>query len=403
MRRLGTLKPKASPSLVLLALVALALASSFAPSSLRVVGAVIAAFLALVTVCVLLLPSRLVARDTVLGELNPEQRAAAVNSARTTLVQGLVGLAALAGIFVAWQQLQIDREQARTDRQQLTEQLTLTRQGQVAGRFTSAVSQLGSDKLEQRLGGIYGLERIAEESTSTRLQVFEVLTAFVRRGAARDRTAAESTGGTELNARAPDMQAIVTVLGRRTVSTKDPPLDLTAADLRRAQFRGLNFQRAILSGAQLQNADLSGAQLHPWRAVGARGVGGFQPQNADLRGVQGQNARLNGANLQEVVLGFAEFRGANFSGARLTGANLIGARLQRANLSGAQLEEALLYDANLQNAILSDAQLKGAFLDRAQLQGARLDNAQLQGAYHSAKTVWPTGFDWKAAGVRPRR
>jgi hypothetical protein len=137
----------------------------FAPPSARVLAVIIAAFLVLLAACVLLLPSGLVSRDTTLGDLNPEQRANAVNSARTTLVQALVGLAALAGIFVGWQQLQIDRDQSRTDRQQLTAQLTLTRQGQVAERFTRAVDQLGSARLEQRLGGIYGLERIARDSS----------------------------------------------------------------------------------------------------------------------------------------------------------------------------------------------------------------------------------------------
>jgi hypothetical protein len=103
--------------------------------------AIVAPVVVLVAASVLVGPARLVARDTAGAHLLPEQRASAVNSARTTLVQGIVGLAALAGIFVAWQQLQTDREQSRTDREQLREQLTLTRQGQVADRFTRAVDQ----------------------------------------------------------------------------------------------------------------------------------------------------------------------------------------------------------------------------------------------------------------------
>lgn len=59
----------------------------------------------------------------------------------------------------------------------------VTRQGQVADRFTRAVDQLGSGKLEVRLGGIYGLERIARESPDSRLVVTEVLSAYVRQRA----------------------------------------------------------------------------------------------------------------------------------------------------------------------------------------------------------------------------
>jgi hypothetical protein len=129
----------------------------FWSSTAGLLAAAIVGFVVLVGVCLWVLPARLIARDTSAAELKPDQRATAINAARTTLVQGLVGAAALAGIFVAWQQLQTDREQSRTDRQQLREQLTLARQGQVAEGFTRAVDQLGSDKLEQRLGGIYGL------------------------------------------------------------------------------------------------------------------------------------------------------------------------------------------------------------------------------------------------------
>jgi len=40
----------------------------------------------------------------------------------------------------------------------------LTEQGQVTDRYTKAIEQLGSDKLDVRIGGIYALERIARDS-----------------------------------------------------------------------------------------------------------------------------------------------------------------------------------------------------------------------------------------------
>ena len=56
----------------------------------------------------------------------------------------------------------------------------LTEQGQVTDRFTKAIEQLGSDKLDVRLGGIYALERIARDSAKDHPTVMEVLTAFIR-------------------------------------------------------------------------------------------------------------------------------------------------------------------------------------------------------------------------------
>ena len=38
---------------------------------------------------------------------------------------------------------------------------TLSREGQVTDRYTKAIEQLGSDKLDVRIGGIYALERVA--------------------------------------------------------------------------------------------------------------------------------------------------------------------------------------------------------------------------------------------------
>jgi hypothetical protein len=50
-----------------------------------------------------------------------------------------------------------------------------TRQ-QTSDRFVKAIEQLGSDKLDIRLGGIYGLEQLARDSRPDHPAVFDVLT-----------------------------------------------------------------------------------------------------------------------------------------------------------------------------------------------------------------------------------
>ena len=47
-------------------------------------------------------------------------------------------------------------------------------------RYTKAIEQLGSDKLDVRIGGIYALERIARDSARDHPAVMEVLTTFIR-------------------------------------------------------------------------------------------------------------------------------------------------------------------------------------------------------------------------------
>jgi hypothetical protein len=50
----------------------------------------------------------------------------------------------------------------------------------VTARYTKAIEQLGSDRLDVRIGGIYALERIAHDSPRDHPAMLEVLAAFIR-------------------------------------------------------------------------------------------------------------------------------------------------------------------------------------------------------------------------------
>jgi hypothetical protein len=96
-------------------------------------------------------------------------KAKAINDVRATLLQGIGGAVILLGAYFTYRQLQSGREQLR-----------VAQQGQVTERFTRAIDQLGHAELDVRLGGIYALERIANDSADDRTTIAEVLTAFVR-------------------------------------------------------------------------------------------------------------------------------------------------------------------------------------------------------------------------------
>jgi hypothetical protein len=97
-----------------------------------------------------------------------------------------------------------------------------------------------------------------------------------------------------------------------------------------------------------------------------------------------QKAELSGVDLSGLDLREADFRGAD-----LYGTKLMDSLLCRADFSGG----ANLEYANLRGADLSEANLSGA-----NLAGASLDGAIAQGAIYDPKTVFPVGFDIKAAG-----
>src|SRR3954465_8135513 len=64
--------------------------------------------------------------------------------------------------------------------QQAHDTLRLSEQGQITDRYTNAVTNLGSDTVDVRLGGIYALQRIMTDSSRDQSTVVRVLSAFVR-------------------------------------------------------------------------------------------------------------------------------------------------------------------------------------------------------------------------------
>ena len=361
--------------------------------------------------------------------LDPVPRDEARGRTRTALFAMLAGVIALIGATYT----------ART--------FALNRRGQITERFTRAIDQLGDDKMEIRLGGIYALERIAYESSDEHGPILEVLTAYVRENSpwpprhphatteaapAPQADHESEIQGTPQDDDTPpeasvDIKAILTVLSRRdrTHEHKAPvSLDLARTNLRGVQARKIDLRSANLAGAQLQEANLADAQLQGASLADAQlrraSLRDAQLQGATLADAQLLGARLAGAQLQEANLFAAQLRGAILIDAQLQGADLRGAHLQGASLAGAQLQEANLRFAqlrgadlrgvqarkiDLRSANLAGAQLQGADLAGAQLQKADLVNAQLQEADLSrascnGETTWPDDFAWRDTGVQ---
>jgi hypothetical protein len=145
---------------------------------------------------------------------------------------------------------------------------TLSREGQVTDRYTKAIEQLGAGQLDVRIGGIYALERVAGDSARDHPTIMEVLAAFVREHSHEPwpPPAGDEPGEPSGRRTRPDVQAAVTVLGRRNprhdrqrINLAD--VELTGADLSGARLTGADLTRASLTDATLLSADLSGADL----------------------------------------------------------------------------------------------------------------------------------------------
>ena len=282
---------------------------------------------------------------------------------------------------------------------------TLSREGQVTDRYTKAIEQLGHEKLDVRIGGIYALERIARDSAKDHPTVMEVLTAFVREHSHEQQPLSGPGSAEQERLARPDVHSAVTVVGRRDTKHDIRPIDLSGANLTRADLTGADLSGARLAGADLTGADLRGAHFVRASLVGA------DLTEADLGEAHLYHAAdLRGADLSRASLVGADLIGANlatmdggFTRAKLTGADLSGARLDRANLTEAELSGANFARANLNRAHLTaadftDADLIGANLDIAVLAYARLTGADLTGA--DLRSAHLSGADLTGANLR---
>lgn len=236
----------------------------------------------------------------------------------TVLLGSLALIVALWRSFIAEQQANAAREQAKT-----------ATDSQVTERFSRAIEQLGTmndpGNISVRLGGIYALEKIAQDfSEDYHWTVMEVLCSFLREHSRGRPKGLKGDLPTEINkARAPaDIQASLTVLGRRNTDAEREDQRL---DLREANFSLAEFRNAKLNGAYLHETDFRMA-VFSW---------------AELRGAICFNADFKGANLSEADLSGAKLGNADLSGAVFTGTDLRAADLGRANLrKGADLQGA---------------------------------------------------------------
>ncbi|TDC00404.1 pentapeptide repeat-containing protein [Micromonospora fluostatini] len=221
--------------------------------------------------------------------------------------QRLVAIGSILSVLFVAVGLYITNEANRETSEANREQHRLTAQGQITDRFTKAVEQLGqpgAEKVDVRLGAIYALERIMRDSAVDQPAVIDILAAFLRVHApAPERITAPTSS---IPSPPVDIQAVVTVLGRRDV-TRDGIIGNETLPIRRLDLSDINLARANLAYANLNGATLSGTEL-----AGAALI------EASLTGTSLSDANLHRAILHNTKLARAILTDANLTGADLT-------------------------------------------------------------------------------------
>ena len=232
-------------------------------------------------------------------------------------------------------------------------QADTAQQGLLNERYQKGAEMLGSGVLSVRLGGIYALQRLAEEHPAQyHVQIMRLLCEFVRNPTKEDDDETRLDGEEQSNRTTSsprvreDVQAVMTAIGTRGEAglALEKKLDF-ALDLHGAALAGVFLPiGANLSGALLFNADLSSR------------LDADTPSRTTLAEVNLSNAKLMRAKLM----------GAGLFGAKLIEADLSGAKLTGATLTLADFSRAVLFEANLSGALLFDAEnVTQEQLDRA--------------------------------------
>ncbi len=268
---------------------------------------------------------------------------------------GLVLAALIAVPFMIWR-TSIAQRQADT-----------AEQGLITDRINKAVEGLGAVKvvkingdettepnLEVRIGAIYSLERIAQDSDRDHIQIMEILCAYVRENAKQDSLTPTKNLETRETPRN-DIQATIDVLGRRTQHQIDLEwktefrLNLNKCNLDGVDFSDGNFSAASFVLCRLEAAFFRKSALHgTWFRGSLLNYADFH--RSKLIGTRFDNAVINRplptvGDISDSIL-FGEIRGISLLGADISALNYLGEPVVTNTIFGSE-------DTNLHDQIQS--------------------------------------------------
>lgn len=245
----------------------------------------------------------------------------------------ILGSAALViSLLFTWQGIKNNQKTSEENQRLTLQSLENAERQQLEERYNNALEKLGSEKKEPRLGAIYSLGKIANDSIELSKknpkskdfywEIMQTLASYIRGNAP-----ISSVNSRPTKEMPTDIQAAMNVLAWRSRSFKN------GAD---EEDQRLELYETDLRGLILKDKEVS--QNNP------------QPKGANFEG-----ARIYGANFEK-----SDLRGINFKGAILTNVSFKDANLATADLTGADLSEADLDGVDLGQAKTDADQIMSA-------------------------------------------
>ena len=227
-------------------------------------------------------------------------------------------------------------------------------------RFYQSVNQLDSESLSVRIGAIYSLERISEESERDFDIVIKLLSSRLKEIQHKYKNQVSNQSSSSENKQNLFLE-LMTIFGviearKRHISKESKLIDMRNMDFQNDIFKNCKFDLLDLTGSNFSNCNLLKSNF----------------SNSNLTDANFTDANLEGVNFSKANLTGAKFNNAVLVKAIFDSAILHGTDLSNANLSDAKLKKAKLYNATLTDADLAGTDLTGTEgLNSEQLRSAK--------------------------------
>lgn len=220
------------------------------------------------------------------------------------------------------------------------------------------VIETSEPNLEVRIGAIYALERISQDSARDHIQIMEILCAYIRENAPVS-SAFEIDVDSIFEESMKALGASLKEKGgpRQRFGGVRSPIDL---ETKKIQFPRQDIQTAI-------------------SVIGRNRKGG--KEGAVSSDGHSSQLDLRRCNLQRVEFGEGDFSNFSFFGCALDAANFSGCNLGRANLQQSSANATWFHNANCEGMEISDSKIMGAIFTGANLCEAHLSGTFAVGAY----------------------
>jgi uncharacterized protein YjbI with pentapeptide repeats len=303
-----------------------------------------------------------------------------------------------------------------------------THDAKMSERLSMAIEHLAADKLHIRIGALYELRRLAEDSPRDRASIQEIVTQFLngKRDEIEELSRAHADNvpryknGRIVFLKLPSLPSDITVAlnmlfflhkNYRDDYKEDCEIMWDCLDARYLNLRALPFVNASLWEARFDGASLYEAHFDDANILEAH----FDDANlvgAHFDGALLDEAHFDGANLKEAHFDSEYFEGTHFNGAFLGDAHFDGAEfwethfdgadLYKAHFDGAEFWDTHFDSASLYEAHFDDAEFWDTRFDGAILLDAHFDDANLIGAHFDGANICRTSFT-RASYLKPEQ